>query len=300
MIDQKLLTLKTLIEEKSYTKTANKLGLTQPAVSTHIKLLEQEFNITIFDKSKDSITLTKEGKQLVKFALKIIEQYDNFNNALQNEKSYEYKIGLDINYKDSYIFFSLAKYVFRTSKSKVSNNLKLEFLHHNELIYKFNNDELDLIITFEDELLATAYKEKITDNLILISSKNSKLAKHESITLEMLKRYKIILPAKNLIVRSVIEKAYNENNISKKEYNSILELNDTLEIQKLVEHGFACAILTPSSLSYELVKHLNILKFSDLKSENNISIFSKEKNHLITDITNYLIKCKDEFLANKN
>ncbi len=67
MIDQKLITLKTLIEEKSYTKAANKLGLTQPAVSTHIKLLEQEFNITIFDKSKETITLTKEGKQLIRF-----------------------------------------------------------------------------------------------------------------------------------------------------------------------------------------------------------------------------------------
>lgn len=300
MIDQKLITLKTLIEEKSYTKAANKLGLTQPAVSTHIKLLEQEFNITIFDKSKETITLTKEGKHLIRFALNIIDSYENFNNSLINEKNYEYKIGLDISYKDSYIFFSLAKYVFRTSKNKISNYLKLEFLHHNELIYKLTNNELDLIITFKDEQTIDFYEELISDNLILISSKNSKLAKHDSITLEMLKRYKIILPASNLIVRAVIEKAYYENNISKKEYNSILELNDTLEIQKLVEHGFACAILTPSSLSYELAKHLNVLTFTDLKSENNISILTKEKNNLITDMTNYLSKSKDEFISNKN
>lgn len=300
MIDQKLITLKTLIEEKSYTKAANKLGLTQPAVSTHIKLLEQEFNITIFDKSKETITLTKEGKQLIRFALNIIDSYENFSNSLINEKNYEYKIGLDISYKDSYIFFSLAKYVFRTSKNKISNYLKLEFLHHNELIYKLKNNELDLIITFKDEQTIDFYEELISDNLILISSKNSKLAKHDSITLEMLKRYKIILPASNLIVRAVIEKAYYENNISKKEYNSILELNDTLEIQKLVEHGFACAILTPSSLSYELVKHLNVLTFTDLKSENNISILAKEKNNLITDITNYLSKSKEDFISNKN
>ena len=48
MVDVKIRTLLTLSEMGSYTKTAEALSLTQPAVSHHIKLLEEEFGIHIF------------------------------------------------------------------------------------------------------------------------------------------------------------------------------------------------------------------------------------------------------------
>lgn len=48
MIDAKLTTLLTLIEAQSYTKAAQMLSLTQPAVSQHIRGLEQEYGIKIF------------------------------------------------------------------------------------------------------------------------------------------------------------------------------------------------------------------------------------------------------------
>ena len=44
MIDERLLSLYILSKEKNYTKTANTLNLTQPAISHHIKSLEKEYN----------------------------------------------------------------------------------------------------------------------------------------------------------------------------------------------------------------------------------------------------------------
>ena len=52
LIDPKIRTLVTLNDLGSYTKTAEALSLTQPAISHHIKLLEQEFGISIFVKGK--------------------------------------------------------------------------------------------------------------------------------------------------------------------------------------------------------------------------------------------------------
>ena len=48
MIDQKLLSLLKVSELKSYTKAAQQLSITQPAVSQHIKALEQELGVRIF------------------------------------------------------------------------------------------------------------------------------------------------------------------------------------------------------------------------------------------------------------
>ena len=53
MIDAKLETLIALVEEKNYTKTAERLFITQPAVSHHIKAIEKEYDIVLFKNGKD-------------------------------------------------------------------------------------------------------------------------------------------------------------------------------------------------------------------------------------------------------
>ena len=55
MIDNKIKTLLAVVELGSYTKAAEKLNLTQPAVSHHIHQMEQEFEIKIFYKDKKQL-----------------------------------------------------------------------------------------------------------------------------------------------------------------------------------------------------------------------------------------------------
>ena len=52
MIDLKIKTLLTVAEEKNFTKAANKLNLTQPAVSNQIKELEDELQEQLFIRKK--------------------------------------------------------------------------------------------------------------------------------------------------------------------------------------------------------------------------------------------------------
>lgn len=46
----------------SITQAAAELYVTQPAVSSAIKELEKEFNVSLFNRSKNHLTLTKEGE----------------------------------------------------------------------------------------------------------------------------------------------------------------------------------------------------------------------------------------------
>ena len=61
MIDNKIKTLLTVVKEGGYTKAAQELHLTQPAVSHHIRLLEKEFGIKIFKQDKKELISTPEG-----------------------------------------------------------------------------------------------------------------------------------------------------------------------------------------------------------------------------------------------
>ena len=64
MIDQKLLSLLKVSELKSYTKAAQQLSITQPAVSQHIKALEQELGVRIFERINGQLVVTKQGEEV--------------------------------------------------------------------------------------------------------------------------------------------------------------------------------------------------------------------------------------------
>ena len=80
MVDGKVRTLLAVVQTGSYTKAAEELHLTQPAVSHHIRLLEQEFGIRIFNLEKRNLVPTAEGAVLIKYARRMMAVY---NKALQ-------------------------------------------------------------------------------------------------------------------------------------------------------------------------------------------------------------------------
>ena len=76
MLNPKLSTLLTAAELGSFTRAANALSLTQPAVSHHIKELEQQLGVTLFLRKKGQIQLTAEGEIVVQYVrrMKALEQ----------------------------------------------------------------------------------------------------------------------------------------------------------------------------------------------------------------------------------
>ena len=66
MLDPKIYSLLQVCESGSFVAASKKLSITQPAVSHHIKALEEELNVTIFERRNGRIVLTREGEEVVK------------------------------------------------------------------------------------------------------------------------------------------------------------------------------------------------------------------------------------------
>ncbi|MBO6020281.1 MAG: LysR family transcriptional regulator, partial [Clostridia bacterium] len=64
MLDNRVYTLLKVNECGSFVAAARELNVTQPAVSQHIKALEEELNVTIFVRGKGKLVLTKEGGEI--------------------------------------------------------------------------------------------------------------------------------------------------------------------------------------------------------------------------------------------
>ncbi|MDE6655919.1 MAG: LysR family transcriptional regulator [Anaeroplasmataceae bacterium] len=95
MNDPRLLTLLTLVQVKNYTKTAQRLFITQPAVTHHIKSLENEFDIIIFTGNK-GFELTKQGQILVEYARRMMNQSRELTEAISDSLSLKKTLTLGI------------------------------------------------------------------------------------------------------------------------------------------------------------------------------------------------------------
>ncbi len=95
MIDLKVKTLLTVAEEKNFTRAAEKLNLTQPAVSHQINLLEEELNTQIFIRKKGDILPTQSGEIIINYARRINAMYNKLKDEITDSNRHiNIKLGI--------------------------------------------------------------------------------------------------------------------------------------------------------------------------------------------------------------
>lgn len=96
MADFRLEVFHTVARKGSFTKAAQELFISQPAVSRHIQELESQYGCTLFEREGNQIRLTRAGQLLVDHAEKIFAQYRQAAfelNALVQRKTGQLKLG---------------------------------------------------------------------------------------------------------------------------------------------------------------------------------------------------------------
>ena len=75
----KLHIFKVVAQHLSFTKAAEQLHISQPAISKTIRNLEETYKTSFFSRKRNSISLTKEGKSFLIYVNKIIEIYNQMD-----------------------------------------------------------------------------------------------------------------------------------------------------------------------------------------------------------------------------
>ena len=73
-----------IAEENSITKAADKLYMTQPALSQYLKKVEKELGVLIFERTTTGVRPTAEGVQFLAFAKNVLHQEQDMRKQLQN------------------------------------------------------------------------------------------------------------------------------------------------------------------------------------------------------------------------
>lgn len=82
-----------VVKHKSFTKAAEKLYLSQPTVSTHVRQLEEEFQTSLIVRTTKSVEVTPRGQELYECACNIVNLRDNLMRSWSDEDEKMIRIG---------------------------------------------------------------------------------------------------------------------------------------------------------------------------------------------------------------
>ncbi len=138
--------VKVLHEEKSITKAANRLYLSQPALTYRLDQMEKEIDIQLFIRSPKGIHFTSAGERLVTCAERMLREY---SDMLKYVKAYKGRISGTLRLGSSAVF----------AHSQLPLLLK-------EFYQKYPAVEINLYAGLSNEILEQLHKEKIAVAII--------------------------------------------------------------------------------------------------------------------------------------
>lgn len=253
VLDVKLETLLTVYKKKNFTRAAEELSLTQPAVSHHINLLEQELGVKIFHRSKNDLKLTREGEIIIKYAKRIKVLYEKMQQEIEDERKQMTKIRVGVTHtaESNLITEVLAKY--GNMNSGISITIITDTI--NNLYDMLSNYEVDLAIV-EGRLNEPGINALLldTDYLVCVVSNNNPLAKKSMVTLNDIKKEKLILRLPSSGTRNLFVSHLESINMSISDFSVVLEVNNIATIKDLIRKDLGISILAKSACMDELRK----------------------------------------------
>ncbi len=253
MLSTKLQTVLAVAEHKNFTRAAETLSMTQPAVSHHIKQLEQEVGAPLFLRSKTGLLLTPQGEIVVSYARRMKALNERMLAELQTagRQLSLLRIGITHTSESNLTAAALAKYSNQKGKLKII--LFTDTI--NNLYDMLENYELDLAIVdgaYTDPRFSSMLLD--TDYLTCVLSVDNPLARKAAVTLAELKRQKMILRTPASATRTLFESALESHGESIQSFDVTLEVDNIATIKDLIRKDLGVSILPRSACLDELRK----------------------------------------------
>lgn len=256
----------SVAENLSFSKAANELFVSQPAITKHIKELEKQLQINLFERKGNKIYLTKAGKLTYGYLKKIEQQYREleFEIGRLNETFLgELKIGASSTISQYLLPHAMASFHKRYPK------IELHLINGNSFIMEqlLMQNEIDLALVENASSLSNIrYINFMNDELIVVTGSNSVYAKQKNITLSDFKEIPLVLREKGSGTLEVIMKALKSNGINFEELNTLIHLGSTESIKNFLKDFDGIAVVSEKAVTTEI--YLNQLIQLNVKGLN--------------------------------
>lgn len=275
----KLKSFYTVARLGSFSKAAETLFLTQPAVSAQIKDLEYEYKTKLFDRVGRKIKLTRSGESLIGYVKNILDMYEESHfalNLLKDAKHGSVKLGASglpgarllplmiSNFQD--IFPDVTFSIKNQQSAAVVESIKQ------------NHIDLGLIVNTECKINKPELVERVLykDKIVVGVSKKHPLSDRTSINVSELSNLPLIVSLKNTVSRKALDKLFYQYSIP---FNIAYEIENKSMIKTMVEMNLGISLFSTLEVKKEVESDwLHTLEIEDIPFYRFIQVIY-HKNH---------------------
>ena len=253
-------------ENLSFSKAAEDLFISQPAVTKHIKELESRLNIALFERKGNKIYLTKAGKLIYTDLKKIKQAYQEMEFELGRLND-TFKGVLRVGASSTISQYLIPKVI--AAFHKRYPKIELHLLNGNsfEVEQKLFENEIDLgLVENVSSQSSIKYIDFLDDELVIVTGSNSVYAKKKTLSAEDLQTLPIVLREKGSGTLEVVQKALSKYNIPIDKLNILIHLGSTEAIKNFLCDFDGIAVVSVSSIEKELrLKEITQLELKGIR-----------------------------------
>ncbi|MBT6274270.1 MAG: LysR family transcriptional regulator [Chromatiales bacterium] len=252
MADRRLLIFHTVAKVLSFTRAAKALHMTQPAITSQVRQLEDELNTRLFDRNHNRISLTDAGRLVASHGEQILEQYARMEGEvreLTGSVSGVLLLGAST---------TIAEYVLPSVlgnfKSRYPDvEIRLRVSNTDGVVAMVERNDIDLgVVEGPVSNKKLAVEVNRIDRLVAVVPLGHPLASQRTATLEELVCYPYIAREEGSGTREVIAERLRSAGLDEADLNVTMELGSPESVKGAVEAGMGISILSYTTIAKEL------------------------------------------------
>ena len=269
---------------KSVSKAAKRLELGQPTVTTHLKKLEEEFELVLFDRIKRPIQLTSEGGSFLELVTPVVESIDKLKSSMNySEGRGSFIVG---GYSDL-VLHHLPYSVQEFSGLYPHVIIQLIPCPYFDLMGQLKSGEIDIALCSSPVVDdgALDFHPLFEYDILLLTPPDHPLTSTSYPGLEEVAKYPLILNSPHSYNRQVLDQAFRDQGVS---YESVLEMDNTELIKRYVETGIGVALCPGYALHPEDYSHLGVVTMPHVVPTGSIGLCTLKGKFLGPAVSNFM------------
>ena len=251
MADRRLKIFHTVARLLNFTKAAEELHMTQPAVTFQIRQLEEQFNTRLFDRTHNKVTLTDVGKQVYTYSDRILKLYEEMTRnitEMTGDVSGSVTLGASTTIAEYMLPLLIGE--FKNKFPEVMINLRES--NTEDIVSMVENNDIDLgIVEGSVNNKNLVVEECKMDHLVVIMPNDHMLASEKKLRVEDFITYPFICREHGSGTQEVITN-YVDKYGNGEDLNVCFELSSPEAIKGAVEAGMGLSIVSRATIIKEL------------------------------------------------
>lgn len=252
MSDRRLQVFYTVARLLSFTKAAEELHMTQPAVTFQVRQLEEQFNTRLFDRTHNRISLTAAGSKVYESAEKIFSIYAEMDNAVR-ELTGDISGVLILGASSTIAEYMLPVLLGDFKAENADVTVRLKVANTDGIVSQVENNAIDLgVVEAPVTNKNLVVEECRTDELVVIVPPGHELENEPVVPLNRIADYPFICREEGSGTREVMLESMNKAGLNPNDLNIGMELASLEAIKGAVEAGMGISIISSATIQKEV------------------------------------------------